>query len=382
MATASQSTRVFRLEQKAFASGGTVTVQTAGQIPPGRRVLGVVFRLDLDITQPGAGQAAQLGSVLQQLIAQIIIGRRVSITGSGLHFLNWLKAGREPDFPAGFPATANGVFSRSVVWSLMFNDISSLAPDDYAIPSELWTDPIQIRFGTNAIFAATAPALGNGVLNTYVIHDAMYSPGESVIPVSLNIQSEDQQSLLATINKPGMWLYALAYREASNDAGGITNTQVSQFTSYVDGEPVVQNTRVQDMASVVNQMRAIGTPKRVESQTVPVGAACINDQPGAAAAAGQNVICDFVPLISPPWQFTLQAVPDADIGAKFEFAGTLAAAGYKIAYMIAEHRPASAIGNAAAKLGLSNAKLRSQTVNGQPVRNPRLARVLPVHLSR
>src|SRR5512143_1241745 len=115
-------TRVTRLQDQTFTPGTTVNVQVAGALPPRRVVYGVMFRLDIDITQPAAGQVIQLGSVLHQLLANVKIGRRVAVSGLALRFLNWAMLGREPQFPAGLPATANGVFSRSVEWSLWYAD--------------------------------------------------------------------------------------------------------------------------------------------------------------------------------------------------------------------------------------------------------------------
>lgn len=384
MATSADGVRVTRLQDQNLASltGQTVSIQTAGQIPPNRDILGVVFRLDCDITQPGAGQAAQLGAVLHQLLASVKIGRRVSISGLGMRFLNWLMLGREPNFPAGFPATAGGVFSRAISWSLWYQDPSSRAPNDGAVPSELWQDPIEVRFGTTAIFAATVPtSVGNAVLRTYVVHQAgQKDDNTAVVPVSLNIQSEDFNALTAIVNKVGRWVYAVLYREASNDAGGITSAQVSNVTSYIDGEPILNNLRSQDVATVYNQFKARGSNVETESQTDPRGGEIIDDLPGAAAAAGQGTTVDCLPLIVPTDEYLVSECPEANIGAKFEMAGTLGA--YKIAYRIVEPRPLANLGNAGRKLGLANADFEAKTHSKANLNDMRLLPYIPLRLRR
>lgn len=374
-------TRVTRLQDQTFAAGTTVNIQVAGALPPRRVVYGVLFRLDLDLTQPGAGQVAQLGSVHHQLLANLKIGRRISISGLGLRFLNWCMLGREPQFPAGFPATAGAVFSRSVEWSLWYVDPTSRSPRDYAIPTEMWQDSIEVRFGTNAIFAATAPTLGNGVFRTYVVHGAAQADENSnVVPASLNIQSEDFNALVAMINKPGRWAYAVAFREASNDAGGITSVQVSNFTSYIDGEPILNNMRSQDAASLFNQMVADGGNVETESQTDPRAGEAIDSYPGVGAAAGQGTTVDYLPLVVAPKPYLVSETPEAITGARFEFAGTLGA--YKIAYRIVEARPTSMLGNAARKLGLPEANFTAKTSSKTSLKDMRLLPYLPIRLKR
>src|ERR1700690_1652936 len=140
------------LQSQVYASGASVSIQTAGAIPTGRRVRRVLFILDIDATQP-ATPVAQAGFAFHYLISQIKIARRVSITGLGLFFLNWMMRGMAPQTPAGFAAgVVTNVASRRVVWSLDYSDINSKNPDDGAMPSELWADPIEVRFNTNAPF--------------------------------------------------------------------------------------------------------------------------------------------------------------------------------------------------------------------------------------
>lgn len=382
MANGSRGVRYTRLQDQTFGSGQTVSIQTAGALPPSRDVFGILFRLDLDMTQPGAAAAPQLGAVLHQLIAQIKMGRRVSITGLGLFWLNMLAGGRAPSFGAGFPATLGAVFSRGIEWYLPFADSSMHLQDDLAIPSELFIDPIEIRFGTNGIFAATAPALGNGVLRTYVVHGPsnMDSGVEGVVPPSLNIQSDDFNALVALIQKPGLYLRAVAYREASNDAGGITNLQAAAVNVFIDGEPVVYNARASDMAALYNAVTADGSTLKVESQTLPVAPEAINAAPAAAAAAGQGVTVDVLPLITQPKGYKLSQCPEALTGFKSEIAGTLGA--YKIAYEIVEPRPESSIAKAAARLGIPAGKGVARTKDGKPVTDPRMLKYLPIVVTR
>jgi len=382
MANGSRGIRATKLQDQAFGPGQTVSIQTAGALPNSREVYGVLFRLDLDITQPGAGQLAQLGAVLPQLIAQVKMGRRVSITGLGLWWLNFLMSGRAPSFAAGFPATASAVFSRGLEWYLPFADSSAHIQDDCAIPSELFLDPIEVRFGTNSIFGATAPSLGNGVLRVFAIHGPsnMESGVEAVVPPSLNIQSDDFNALTALVQKPGLYTHAVLYREASNDAGAITNVNASSVTVYLDGEPLVQSARASDIASVYNTILSDGSQPKVESQTLPIGLEIINTQPGPAAAAGQAVSVDVLPLIVPPKGYKLSQCGEASQGMKVDVAGTLGA--YKVAYRILEPRPQSAIDRAAARLGIPAGKGVVRTKDGRPLSDPRMARSLPIRVSR
>jgi hypothetical protein len=383
--------QVTNLQSQTFTSGGTVTIPVAGALPTGRRVRSVVFRLDIDATQPGAGMAAQLGTVLPQLIAQIKIGRRVSITGLGLFFLNWMQNGFSPAWPPGWAAgAAADVRSRSIVWQLDYADMTSVQPEDAAVPSEIWTDPIEIRFGTNAIFAATVPTLGNGTLRTMVYHDAasVSRDGKRItVPQSLNIQSEDFSALSAIINKPGAWVYACAYREASNDSGIITSANVANVISSIDGVPLLNSLRLQDVASVFNAMRSHGSNYGSEGQalTVPgannatsgtaIGGECVNDQPGVAAGAGQAVTANFLPLVFPPRNYHVSMLAKAKTGFRSDLTGTLGA--YKIAYRIIERRPDSAVGNAARRLGVGSGGFGPKTGNSPIHTDPELAPFLP-----
>lgn len=366
--------QVTPLQSQTFNAGASVSVQTAGALPTGRRVRHVIFRLDVDITQPGAAAAAQNGAILHQLLAQVKIGRRVSITGFGLYFLNWLQLGYAPMTPPGIPATLNGVFSRSIVWQLNYCDLSSRSPDDGAVPSELWTDPIEVRFGTTGIFAATAPTLGNGLLRTFVVHDAssVAKSGKRVtIPQSLNIQSDDFNALTALINKPGAYAYAVLYREtgitAGTDNGQVTSAQVSNVIVSVDGVPLMNNLRAQDICTVWNAVKSAGALYRNETNngvagTLPIPGTATNvfppsttgelimDQPGPAAAAGQAVTMDVLPLFFPPLNYHISQLPRAKVGFRADLTGTLT--GYKIAYRLIERRPDQAIANAARRLGV------------------------------
>lgn len=356
--------RTNRLESKTFASGSTVQIQTQGQLPPGRRIQAILFRLDVDLVQPASGMAAQLGSVLHQLVAQIKIGRLVSITGLGLKFMDWMHTGHQLSAPAGFPATASATFSRSIVWVLRYADLTNpLHPNDGALPSEMLTDPIEVRFGTNAIFGATVPTISNGTLSTYVIHDAAtLSNDEATVPQSINIQSDDASALTWVINKTGAWFYAFLYREASNDSGSITTTQVPTVTTYVDGEPIMNNVSGAALCSAFNDQRAAGSNFYVESQTAPVAGEAINDVPGVAAAAGQGVTMDFVPLLFPCQPYTTRkSVPVAQIGFKVEIQGGGTLSTYKIGYRIAELRPVNAIADTARRVGIPNATFAPHT---------------------
>ena len=379
------------LQSQPFASGASVSVQTAGALPTGRRVRNVMFILDIDETIPAA-PVAQLGAAFAQLIAQIKIARRVSITGLGLYYLNWLQKGMKPESPAGHPAlVAANVVSRRIVWSLDYADLSAANPSDAAVPSELWTDPIEVRFGTNAAFAAPVPALGNGILRIYVGHEAaaVSANGKRVtIPQSVNIQSDDFNALTAIINKPGAWVYALIYREIQpSDGSPITSANISNTIVSVDGIPLMNSVRLQDLASIYNQIRAGGTVLDSEGQTEPVvgvnsaaapthvSGAALNSQPAVGAGAGQAVTTSFAPLIFPPLNYKASMLPRAKIGLRVDLTGTLGA--YKIAYRIIERRPDQGIGNAARRLGVTSGMYAPKTGASSIGDDPELAPFLP-----
>jgi len=381
------------LQSQIFASGASVSIQTAGALPTGRQVRRVLFILDIDITQPGAGMAAQLGIAMYMLIAQIKIARRVSITGLGLHFLNWLQKGMEPESPAGFAAgAAADVRSRRICWSLDYYDETSQKPGDACIPSELWTDPIEVRFGTNAIFAATIPTLGNGLLRTYVEHEAasVASNGKRVtVPPSVNIQSDDFNALSAFINKPGAWVYVGIYREPTPyDGGAITSANISNLIASVDGIPLMNSVRAQDLCSFYNQVRAAAPNPQWEGQsddtagtsnvtTAPahLPGSAIHDQPAVAAAAGQGVTMNFVPVLFPGRNYKVSQLPRAKVGLRVDSTGTLGA--YKMFYRLVERRPDQGVGNAARRLGITNGGFGAKTQPSPISDDPELAPFLP-----
>lgn len=385
------------LQSQIFASGASVSIQTAGAIPTGRQVRRVIFLLDVDVTQPGAGMAAQFGNALFALISQIKMGRLVSITGFGLHIMNWMMRGMVSESPAGWAAgSASDVRSRHIMWTLDWLDVTASRPTDACIPSELFTDPIEVRFNTNAIFAATVPTLGNGLLRTYVEHEAasVAKNGKTaVVPPTVNIQSDDFNALTALINKPGLWLYAYLYREVTpNDLGIITTANVSNVIVGVDGIPLMNNVRGLDIASIWNGARAEAPNPEWEGQvdsvpgvttaaTAPshLPGSAINTQFGDAAGAGQSATMNFLPLLFPALNYKLSQVPRANIGMKVDLTGTLGA--YKIGYRIHERRPDSEVGNAARRLGVTNGKFAAKTGNKSLAQDPSLAPFLPASIA-
>ncbi len=379
------------LQSQPFTAGASVSVQTAGALPTGRRVKTVLFILDIDATQPAA-PVAQAGFAYHQLLAQIKIARRVSITGVGLFFMNWLMRGMAPQTPAGFGAgVVTNVASRRVIWALDYADYSAQKPDDGCVPSEIWTDPIELRFGTNAAFAAPAPVLGNGLLRILVGHDAasVAKNGRRVtIPQSLNIQSDDFNALTAFINKPGAWAYALLYREVQpSDAGIITSANVSNMIVSVDGIPIQNGLRAQDIAAEFNQVRASAPVLWSEGITDPVPGATnaafgahvsgslINDGPAVGFAAGQGVTLNYLPLLFPHENYKVSMLPRAKIGFRSDATGTLAA--YKIAYRLIERRPDQGIANAARRLGVTSGAYKAKVDSSAIAQDPELAPFLP-----
>lgn len=380
------------LQSQTFAQGASVSVQTAGALPTGRRVRAVYFILDIDETQP-TSPAAQLGAAQYQLISQIKIARRVSITGYGLSIMNWLMRGYQPSFPAGYAAgTAADVRSRRVVWALDYADNSARNPDDGCVPSELWTDPIEVRFGTTSPFATPVPTLGNGLLRVLVEHDAASRSknGKTItVPPSMNIQSDDFNALTGFENKPGCWVYLFLYREAQPADGGIiTSTNVSNVIVSADGIPLYNSIRLQDIATYFNFSRAMGGLNQSEGQIEPVPGvntataqtvfpgALLNDQPGTAAAAGQGVTTNFLPLIFPPRDYNVSMMPRAKTGVNWQLTGTLGS--YKVGYRLIERRPDASVGNAARRLGVTNAKYGAKTGTNKGIGgDPELAPYLP-----
>lgn len=372
------SYRVTRLEDRTFTHGGHVSIPVKGRIPGGRRILGVEMVLDAQVTQPGAGMAAQLGSVLAQLVQKLVIGRRIDIDGLGLTFLNWARRGREYDFPAGNPAGAAGnVFSRRVAWSVEYADYRArdVAINDGALPSELWQDELEIDFAANTVFAATAPTV-TGTLRTQVIHDSAL--GKKLGPTSRQFKSQPFSALSAAIQKRGAYEHAVLYRLASNDPGNISDTQVSAVTLTIDGEVIYTAARVQDLASIYNRTRALGSDFRVESQTVPQSGEALNDAPGVAAGAGLGVAIDFLPLIPAPGSnLGSQAAESSDGNGGFQVDLTGAIGSYRIAYCLAEPRSAEGEAKAAVAQNAPTSDVYLKATRGSPV-TAKLRRRVPV----
>jgi hypothetical protein len=345
----------------------------------------------MDYTQPGS-PVAQLGGALMQMIAQIKIARRISITGTGLFFLNWLMRGQAPQVPAGWAAgVSTNVASRRQVWALDYADYSADKPDDGAIPSELWTDPIEVRFGGSASFASPSPTFSNGLLRVLVLHDAasVAKNGKRItVPQSLNIQSDDFNALTAFINKPGAWAYAGLYREVNpSDEGVITSANVSNLIVSIDSIPLMNNLRAQDVAAIYNQVRANAPIYWSEGQTEPVpgannatapakmNGALVNDEPAVGFGAGQGVTLNFLPLLFPHYNYKVSMLPRAKIGFRSDATGTLGA--YKIFYRIIERRPDQGIGNAARRLGITSGTYAAKTGASSIGQDPELAPYLP-----
>jgi hypothetical protein len=241
------------------------------------------------------------------------------------------------------------------------------------------------------VFAAPAPVLSNGLLRILVEHDAasVAKNGKRVtVPPSHNVQSDDFNALTAIINKPGIWAYALVYRETQpSDTGIITSANVSNLIVSVDGIPLQNNIRAQDMATYFNEIRCQASGYQSDGPTDPVpgvlSAAAIthasgnavNDQPAVGTAAGQGVTIQFLPLLFPPDNFKVSMLPRAKIGMRVDMTGTLGA--YKIAYRLIERRPDQGIGNAARRLGITSGTYVAKTASSSLSDDPELASYLP-----
>ena len=360
MATMSRpGVRVKRLQdQTGLGYNSSVAIQTAGQIPAGRRVLAVKFSLLGDFTQPAAGAALQSGESLRALIATCVIGRRVNLSGLGLSALAFLKRGRHVQFPGDIPANVNEVHSRKVEWWILYLDPTARSPNDGGIPAELWTDQIEVRLNSNAIFAVTAPTLGNATLRTEVYHDAApHGPNKATLPISLQMVDQQFNTLDAVIQKAGLWKYAVLFTEAGLGVPNlITSANISQLSSFIDGEPQLDALTMDDACDWYNGMRAAGA-SRADSTAAPtlqtVGES-LSNQPGTTAAAGQGISTELVPLLIPPNPFNLNQLPRAASGFSARLAGTIGA--YRIAYELVEARNESQLGAGGRKLGIARGR--------------------------
>lgn len=369
------------IKDEVFTAGQSVSMQVTGKMPPKTRVWAVVFDLLSDITQPGAGQAAQLGTVLPQLISQLVIGRRIAMSGLALKFHEWMKVGKYTGHTAGFPATAGGVFSREQRWTLWLADPSGLSPGDGAVPSELFQDDLQVRFGTTSIFAPTVPtSVGNSIFRAGLLYDADSDPDDArVVPQSRIIKSVNKADLAPVINQVGAFPYAGIFREASNDAGGITSAQISALNAFVDGEAVRTDARLYDLVAEFNRDRAVGTETLVESQTAPSAPEMIQQDPGYAAAAGQALTADFAPFLWPTIKYKMSQVARATLGINLTITGTLGS--YTIFYEALEALTEDMVTRAANKLMPGKAfQYRPKTLSKSNLNANALARFLPVRL--
>jgi hypothetical protein len=149
----------------------------------------------------------------------------------------------------------------------------------------------------------------------------------------------------------------------------------------------MNSVRLQDLATIYNQVRAGGPLLDAEGQTEPVvgvnaaaapahlGAMALNSQPAVGAGAGQGVVTSFCPIIFPPNNYKMSAVPRAKIGLRVDLTGTLGA--YKIAYRIVERRPDQGVGNAARRLGVTSGVYAPKTGAASIGDDPELAPFLP-----
>lgn len=371
------------LPDQVITTGQQNTVQVTGLLPPNRLVYGVEFIALGDFTEPGGGPGVALGTCMFQLLANLSVGRRVNISGLGLRYLEWLMNGRSGNLPADCPAVG-GVYSRAVRWFLRYTDNKARNPSDGAIATELFTDPLVLRWGAPAaIFAANAPTFANAALRTIVWHGpANNVPGQTgTVPASVQIMSEgDFVTQQQPVQKAGIYSHALLFREQINTGGPISDAMVTRFTTFIDGSPLLQNIAASEAAALYNRNQATGTDFEVPSATVPQAGELLNNEPGAAAAAGQGILgTNFLPIVIPHEKYKLSELAMATGSLSWQVAGTLGPANpYRVAYRLIEPRPDSSVGDSVGRLGLTSGVLKPNTDNGKTLSDPVLSRFVPL----
>ena len=357
-----RSTRLADNANLAFGQG--FAFQTRGMLPPGRLVTTIRFVLDAIFTQPAAAAAVQFSEVFQQMIARVNIGRRINMTGLGVIMHEWCKTGRVPQAPGDIEAVLNAAEPKRIEWTIHLTSPRSDDPYAGAVASEHFVEQITGNLATNAIFAATAPTLGNATLYCYLDHVAQsVAPGKAKIGWSQTFEDRGFASLTPEILKPGAYEYAVIYREAANDRGLITDLNLSSVTSRLDGEPLLSNLRGQDAAELFNQHVAATGHKYVGGAGLYAEPGdSIDNQPSQTAGAGLGAPnMRMVPLIVAPRDCKVSQLPRANAGITAELAGTLGA--YRIAFGLIEPRSMDSFAKAARAVGIQRGRIRPKTLS-------------------
>lgn len=339
-----------RLQDQAnLAFGQNVTFPVKGQLEPGRLVAAVRLVLDAVFTQPAAGMVVQYGEVLRQMITRISIGRRVSISGLGAFFLDWMDLGRTLQFPGDVPAVASASYAKRIEWAIQFHRPASSEHYDGCIPTELFDEMIQAPLATSGIFGPTVPTLSGATMRCYI--DTLPGPKEGFdVPTSYRIFDQPFAALNAQVLVPGAYEHAALFTNTANSRNRLTSANVSSVTTRADGRPLFVNARAEDIAALWNRHVATGSTRGSSSPVYNAPAEAIDDQPDQAAAAAQaSNQLEFLPLVFTPQGYTADDLAKVKNGLAVDLAGTIGA--YMIACRVREPRDASHVKKAGMKAG-------------------------------
>jgi hypothetical protein len=364
--------QVYPLESKTFADSGNAIISLK-DLPPGRRVTGVLLRLSALVTQAGGTGTAFPALEQKRAFAAIRVGRRIRVSGTFLRCLNWLQLGHNFGNSAGVPA-ANGAYRREIQVMLPFSDYSSANPGDGAVPSEFFKDtPIEIDWGV------VATILGTGTLAGTCRALAFHEPSQpNYVPASQVLGYEDwgQQEILL---KPGLYTHIFLFNE---DGSTMTDGEVATVSMWVDGEQVYSSIKAGELLSMFNYFTADGTALETASDTAPVGGEELTDEPGVADAAATTITTQFLPLFAPSAGYLLSKCLMAERGIRIQLAGTDTS--LRVGYRMIEAKSNDGMVRAAHSLGVGTPssftpKTASKVQLPNAAANP-LAKYLPAKL--
>lgn len=353
-------TRLIPLQRSTLTSGLNAIIPLS-VINPKVRLRAILVRAVVSLTQPGTGATAITGEQLVRWLAKAVIGKRIQATGAMLDKLTWLMLGRDFTAPADIPTTAAS-YTRQVDLLVPFADPTALDQLDTAPGAPMFKDETLNIDASD--FASVFPAATS--VSVALRPFAVTEPWDGTTlatPTQLGFIDVQQSTQLLPA---GTYSHIIVYRESG---APITEAEVTSLNVKVDGETVMENVTVSDLAQLYNLQRASGGARAVASATAPEAGEALADNTSAA----------FLPIFAPAARYKLTKLLNAESQVALEFTGNVT--GLRIAFRRLEEQGQAEVLKAAAKVGVPHlTAAASKTFSKTDPKNPRHGRLLPKRL--